>query len=355
MEKIIFDKYDLYTYTRPYWEGDTVYHESVWPIESKDGGALIIPLLYTADEIISVTTSDLKYKYQEGKDYELKEGKLYIPENSSIPKLSLDKYYPPVKENAFNRNESFGDGYIMFYEGAVIHKMQIAVTYKHSDKYEGYFPQYKGDLLPITASKITSNGKFKILLFGDSISCGCNSTKLVNAEPFAETWFNMFFDTLRQNNPNLDLQTINISVGGQTSAWGKDVVDEKVTDNNIDLCIIGFGMNDGSGMLSPESYIGNIKYIMNSVKDKSPDCEFVLISTMLPNKEVGRFFGNQELYLPELLKLEKEGIAVLDMTSLHKSLLEKKRYVDMTANNVNHPNDFLARAYAQNFIKTIIK
>jgi len=45
---------------------------------------------------------------------------------------------------------------------------------------------------------------------------------------------------------------------------------------------------------------------------------------------------------------------VMDMTTLHGNLLTRKRYCDMTGNNVNHPNDFLARAYAQNLWQTVI-
>ena len=38
---------------------------------------------------------------------------------------------------------------------------------------------------------------------------------------------------------------------------------------------------------------------------------------------------------------------------MHQSILEHKRYRDMTGNNVNHPNDFLARVYAQTILQTI--
>mgnify|MGYP004609793363 FL=1 len=41
------------------------------------------------------------------------------------------------------------------------------------------------------------------------------------------------------------------------------------------------------------------------------------------------------------------GVVVGDMTAVHQVLLQHKRFFDMTANNVNHPNDFLVRAYAQ--------
>ncbi len=39
--------------------------------------------------------------------------------------------------------------------------------------------------------------------------------------------------------------------------------------------------------------------------------------------------------------------AVANFQSAHKYLLKTKGYSDLTGNNVNHPNDFLIRLYAQ--------
>ncbi|MBR5529062.1 MAG: hypothetical protein IKU57_01165, partial [Oscillospiraceae bacterium] len=73
-----------------------------------------------------------------------------------------------------------------------------------------------------------------------------------------------------------------------------------------------------------------------------------------PNPEADNFLGKQEEYLPVLESMETEGVVVADMTTYHKSLLAHKRYYDMTGNNVNHPNDFLARAYAQLLWQTVV-
>ena len=43
------------------------------------------------------------------------------------------------------------------------------------------------------------------------------------------------------------------------------------------------------------------------------------------------------------------------MTSVHKSLLERKHFYDMTGSNLNHPNDFLARVYAQSLLSALIE
>ena len=47
-------------------------------------------------------------------------------------------------------------------------------------------------------------------------------------------------------------------------------------------------------------------------------------------------------------------MAVADVTTFHKYLLRRKRFCDMSANNVNHPNDFMARAYAHVMWQTVI-
>ena len=52
---------------------------------------------------------------------------------------------------------------------------------------------------------------------------------------------------------------------------------------------------------------------------------------------------------------EKYPLAVADLTQMHADLLlAGKRYRDMTGNNINHPNDYLIRVYAQVILKTLI-
>ena len=41
------------------------------------------------------------------------------------------------------------------------------------------------------------------------------------------------------------------------------------------------------------------------------------------------------------------------MTAMHIDLLKANRFRDMSGNNVNHPNDFLARVYAQVVLQTV--
>ena len=42
------------------------------------------------------------------------------------------------------------------------------------------------------------------------------------------------------------------------------------------------------------------------------------------------------------------------MTAVHERLLERKNLRDTLSNNVNHPNDFMHRVYAQVALKTLL-
>ena len=42
------------------------------------------------------------------------------------------------------------------------------------------------------------------------------------------------------------------------------------------------------------------------------------------------------------------------MTSVSKAVLQHKDFVDYTGNNINHPNDFMVRLYAQTFVQTLV-
>ena len=58
-----------------------------------------------------------------------------------------------------------------------------------------------------------------------------------------------------------------------------------------------------------------------------------------------------------LINLEERyaSVAVADLTTFHEDVLATgKRYRDMTANNINHPNDFFARFYAQVILTALL-
>mgnify|MGYP000203112808 FL=1 len=75
---------------------------------------------------------------------------------------------------------------------------------------------------------------------------------------------------------------------------------------------------------------------------------------MLPNPLVKMTSGNQAEFEAAMLKLESQGVAVAPITTMFRYLMSRKEYADMTGNNVNHPNDFVARLYAQTLYATVV-
>ena len=106
------------------------------------------------------------------------------------------------------------------------------------------------------------------------------------------------------------------------------------------------GMNDGSGRRPPEEFAALTQSIMADVRAKKPEAEFLLVSSICPNREAC-LYGNQEDYPAALAALCGNGTVLANVTAVHQELLKRKRYMDMTGNNVNHPNDYLHRIYAQ--------
>ena len=146
---------------------------------------------------------------------------------------------------------------------------------------------------------------------------------------------------------------INTAVGGTNSLWGVQNFQERVIKYKPDFLVLAFGMNDN---IIKDNFKKNIYDMIYAIKSVNYDIEILLVSTTLPNKEAVGFTayqGSYELVLNELARAFSY-IGLAKMTSMHSFLLKKKRFFDMTGNNVNHPNDFLTRVYCQTVLKAIL-
>ena len=343
--------YSLDEILKPVWEGTVSYQESALPVAGESGEPLPIQTLYPIKDVIKVQNAELTETYVEGVDYFVQAGKLWVYPDGAISLLSHEEMYPTVASAATMPRT--GGGYITFHEGSWFHERQIVITYSHEAKYTGYIPEGKSDLLGNIREKLTAGNSIDMLVFGDSISVGGNASGFTGASPYMPTYSELFAEGLKKN---YGLQTVNVhnhSVGGKDSTWGVETIDSVVAKHdNIDLAIVAFGMNDGSK--NAVSFVHNINSIIDSIQAKFPQVDILAVATMLPNEEAAGFYGNQEVFINGMLEsVEREGVAVVNMTEMHASLLERKRYADMTGNNVNHANDYLFRVYAQTLLKTL--
>ncbi|NLZ37339.1 MAG: SGNH/GDSL hydrolase family protein [Clostridiales bacterium] len=234
-----------------------------------------------------------------------------------------------------------------------MHRLQYAVSYKHGDSWLGPIPRAAEEKLPKFRAKIRAGEQVRVAFTGDSITTGANSSAVVNAPPFLPMWPDMVTDFIDDNYPSKEGKTVNInrSLGGVCSDWGAFTARESFGKESPDLCVIAYGMNDASGRYTSLFVKENYRKIAEILLDINPDCEFIFVSTTLPNPIAAGFTTGlhfeHEALLAELTGEMGDIAALAPVTNMHRYLLTRKRFADMTGNNINHPNDWLARVYAQ--------
>ena len=399
------DDMKISKYSQPFWVGNTMHDESVMLVAKTDAEGNVIEaprakLLFDAEKIESViwyfhesNGSEIK-TFTEGVDFVYENG--YIIAKGSIVHndiLEIDEFasdMPYITDKMLTGEQQFPgltlqsdipsktEGLCLpFTEGYQIVQMQLSVTYIHKEGlWAGTVPEYLGDTtLKNTLSKLTNKEEVNVLVFGDSISTGANSSSVLGITPNLATWPKLFVEglatyygtTVNLKNTSVGGWTSSNGVGGGTG-WVSGVqvqkpglatqfVNGELKGYKPDIAIIGFGMNDATLGLSIDIYCNNIMSMIKTLRQQNPKCEIILIGTMLANPMAKNQSKNQTEYTEYLLKISKnyENVSVLDIGDMHQDLLDSgKYYTEMSSNNVNHPNDFFARIYAMNLLSTLI-
>ena len=349
-----YDKYDLDLYTLPYWDGNIVYNETIMFVIDNEA-----PLLYTPDTVLSVRSSDLKTEYVLGQDYEVRDGKIVRLEGSRMPYFTEEQFYPTSNETSPSGQTQQcnvpGHPLILFSEGHYFYEHQVVVTYTHTDEWEGFVPQ-KSTKLHKFVERAEAGEELNIVFYGDSITAGGNPSGQGEnpVDPGTPRWSTIVTNALQARFPNATINEINTAQGGKNSQWGLENIQGRVVDKDPDLLVLAWGMNDTGRM--PTDYAELNEKMIKAVLKRHPDCEILLVSTMLPHDKLSRFYGNQRLFEGKLYvnAAKYDNIDVAPVTSAHTSILEHKRYFDMTGNNVNHPTDYLTRIYAQTVLRVLL-
>lgn len=400
-ETVKFDKL-----VENFWETDTMYDETVMLIAETDdeGNVISAPtgnLLFASEEVVEVkqyfhADNSGIVVFTEGEDYIVEGNKITavgsISENAFTGKKQFDTKMPYVTDRQVSGEDLFpglatqdsgipstDEGLQLPYtESYQIVQMQISVTYKHkTGLWNKAVPAYYGDtVLKRTADKLKAKEKVELFVFGDSISTGSNSSSILNITPYLESWpeltaknLSSFYDT--------DVVLTNKSMGGWTTmqavsdvksdGWvggqliqqygiGK-LLSEDMPDYIPDIALIGFGMNDATLGINQNQFANNIRTIIDTIRERNPQCDIILIGTMLANPKALNQSKDQMSFFTVLKMVAElyEGVAAVNVGQMHQDLLDSgKAYIDMTGNNVNHPNDFMARVYAMNILSALI-
>lgn len=369
----LFTTYDLDRFTQKIWEGKTVYYETICFFENASGSISNANLLYMPDQILAIRSLDMKKTYTEGKDYTVKGKTITRTAKSQIPYQSYDIY-----------TELFGQDWLKLASDSThsvrssvnAYDYQVTVFYTHSGDWTGSFlPESQVSFLPKTMSKLQNNEPLKIVLYGDSIFTGCDTSggKEITVgngaygaygtgtidwgvqnknlrDPGVPAWPELFKLGLEKKYGNTKITKINRASCSTETKGAVLAVQKNVVQENPDLVLIGFGMNQAN--TNPEGYRTDIETMITKVREENPNAEFLLFSTMVPNTEIASYSNNKLAELEKALfeiRDSHSGVGVVAINSMFHCINDElgKKYFDYSLNNINHPSDFGIMIYAQ--------
>ena len=371
---------DLDVIMRDVFSGTTSFKETVMFIDKGDVKSLLFPI----ESIVTVTSYDGKTTYEEGKDYVIEDGKLKVTENSSIRCITSAVYYN-YAGSLIHKN-----GKPLFWGESQMKQWQVCVTYTHADNWDGYLQTSRLDVYKDFVKKLVDGEDVTVFFYGDSITWGACSTFSEGVQPkqgaypmlFVQALADLFGYTVKYVNTGLKasmachpvpttdyvagtrgtITYVNTAIGGWTSQNGVENFDKFVGDQvekyGCDLLVLAFGMNDGG--VPATTTQANDKNIIDRLFAINPDAAVMILSTMTPHSGTDWDSNNTKGQERQLLLLarnyrdEGKAVAVACMNSVSKAVQEHKTFNDYAGNNINHPNDWFYRVYAQNLLQTLI-
>jgi|GEM_PF-452699 len=314
---------------KPLWEGNTVSNEAVLML-AQDGKPASGTLMFKPMRILSVTDYGTTAHYQEGMDFTLDGRTLRCTANSRIPQVKdADLLKGELKWN-------------------VVGGKQALVTYEHNDAWTGPVQPYVGGLLPNTMQRLSAHEPLKVVAYGDSITFGIGSSRMLKIPPFQAPWIELFIQKLQQVYSDPSITLYNSSQSGADSNWAKSMTQKMVSSLNPDLVVIAFGQNDFWSVTADE-FASNISSVIQTVRQKNPQAEFLLISTMRFDpaySSKNAYWDVAGQYESRLRSLTGPGVQLVDFTTISGAVFAAKEPKDCL-NDPLHPNDYLSRWYAQ--------
>jgi lysophospholipase L1-like esterase len=326
---------DLDQAMQPFWLGKTVYNEAVLMF-SENGKPAKGQLLFQPSRIISVRDYSLVTNYAEGSDYKV-DGRTLICTPSSRMTCVRDEDLPKGE-----------------FKWSNVGGKQVMVAYEHEDTWNHPRPTFVGNGLPNTLKKLEAKASLKVVAYGDSITHGLGESRLSHIPPFLPPWPELFVHRLKSIYQDGYIEFYNSAQSGADSKWGKEYAERMVASLNPDLVIIAFGQNDFWN-ISPGSFADNIADIIKTVREKNPGAEFLLVSTArfdpayTSQPQYWEVVGE---YATKLKEMTAPGVQFIDMTGISEWVYAAKKPKDCL-NDPLHPNDYLARWYAQSLVAAL--
>ncbi|MBC2593254.1 SGNH/GDSL hydrolase family protein [Ruficoccus amylovorans] len=335
----------------PVWEqGSLIQNETVLFREDTSGG-YYANLLFEPDEIISVRAVNGTVEYDvgmftiNGRSISIKGKILHLDESEVYPTDSASGTQPHIEVGRL----------IKYGERDTFHSKQVNVTYTTSSDWDGPLPSSQCKYLQRFNQRLAESSTVKIVLLGDSISHGANASATTpvfpNQPPYIELVANRLGSQCKSS-----IEVANLSVGGKNIFWAESQVGSVVKENP-DLVIIAFGMNDASSDMSVRDFVITLSRIIDAIKTSDSDAEFLVVSGITPNPDwsMSKMDRRQPFHQAMRVYCDENDVAFCDVYSVWNYLVDRKGYLSLSGNGVNHPNDYGHRLYADIILKAITK
>jgi lysophospholipase L1-like esterase len=293
-------------------------------------------LLFTPTSLPVLTRAGDSFVYEAGKDYTWEQGSrtIRLTAHSRIPFKTPQEMRPgPGKPRSL--------GGVLHSEGRFFHDLQTLVSYSHNQSWPDLVKAQS--TLPRSLKKLRSNEPFQVVTLGDSITEGYNASGFTktqaprNHPAYAEGFARLLDETFPAQ-----VTLSNFGVAGRTAGWGLKQLDRVIAEKP-DMVIIAFGMNDP---VSSEQFQQTNQEILTRLQKEIPQADIIFVSGMNNNsdwRDPTKIPGFREA----LKSIIRPNVILADITTAWEKLLTRKNFSDLSGNNVNHPNDFGHRLYAE--------
>ena len=345
-------------YMNPIWQTTEMYDEG--GVVVGETGEIRLLRKPVANSVV-VRSVHFEETYREGIDYIVDGNIIRRISTGNMPYFKYEEYYfdepylgsqlkcdPAKAEITYE-----GEKYLYYSEGAAGVKNYVMISYRTTDPYTQFTPTGDSSAQNFI-NKIKTEKEATIMFYGDSItegSCASGTAFGGNANPYLPRWGELVCEWLDQNY-TAKINYLNRAQGGWTTKQGLDNFDEGENRvgphlDKIDMLFIAFGANDP--VISDETYKQQITGMVDKYLSAQPDGSIVLVSPFVFNQQTSNWFKAEYAASGKSSK-----ISVAKVYSFFNGVCETgKRSRDYLGNNINHPNDYGVRMYAQVALKTI--
>lgn len=314
-----------------------------------------VALRFPVRQIRRVRCSMTGMEFREGTDYLFSPGDGILTRlpGSAIPRLSFAELHPTGRNCVYfspgtaRTATAVGGGVngenLRFDAFDFFGRHQIEVDYTA----EAVDPPPRGGNPEEFYAGIAHRKTLRISWLGDSISEGYNASGFLGRTPFQPPFAELVREALEER-LRIPVELRNHARDG---AGSRDplVHPDLWRDDRPGLLVIAFGMNDFA-TLTTEEYLGNLAAILRLNREVSPDSYCLLVAGMSGNPawtrtppETAAAFASG---VRRLAEASGPRVGFADLHAWWRYFLKRKKFLDLTGNGVNHPNDFGHRILA---------